>query len=419
MHQYYHRWRPIVNISRKDEEITLFALNHPRVVSDFITTIQEGIERGFESFRLVFDSKIQGAFPNACAPVAGIIEYYRRQGIEFLAKNPPEFISVTNLLAPLYVPEHENVLRQAPLNKVWKFENSGDINALVVGFVEEISRQAVCQQGVIEGLEWCLNEVMDNVLQHSSISHGYVMGQIHRSTQHIAFCIFDTGQGIFNSLRNSKHAPRNPIDAITLAVKEGVTRDSSIGQGNGMWGLHNIVKENSGVLVITSNSASYMLRKDEIKTFKNLPVISRSLGTTTIDFQIDFDKGISLPKALGGRPINLRLEALEDDKGNISFKVSERSSGTGTRQSGERMRNEIINIQKETERIIEIDFQGVSVISSSFADELIGKLIAEYGLFGFMQIFKLKNMNNIVQSIVNRSVSQRMAVTFAPERKEE
>jgi hypothetical protein len=412
-------WKPIVNIKRDNDKLTLFALNHARVVSDFLIALQDGRSKGFESFSLIFDSEIRGAYPNTCAPLAGIIEYYKKQGIDIYSEKTPEFIEVTYLLSPLKVSENENILKQAPLNKVWRFENSSDINSLVIGFVEEVSKQAVCQEGVIEGLEWCLNEIMDNVLQHSSVSNGYIMGQIHKSTQHIAFCIFDTGQGIFNSLRHSKHAPRNPIDAITLAVKEGVTRDSKIGQGNGMWGLHNVVKENSGVLVITSNSASYMLREDEIKTFKNLPVISRELGSATIDFQIDFDKGISLPKALGNRPINLRLEALEDDRGNISYRVSERSSGTGTRQSGERMRNEIINIYRETERIIEIDFQGISVISSSFADELIGKLVAEYGLFGFMQIFKLKNMNEIIQSIANRSVSQRMVVTFAPDSSDE
>ena len=412
-------WKPIVNIKRDNDKLTMFALNHVRVVSDFLIALQDGLNKGFESFSLAFDSEIGGAFPNACAPIAGIIEYYKGQGIDIYSEATPEFIEATYLLSPLKVLGNENILSQAPLNKVWRFENSNDINSLVISFVEEISKQAVCQEGVIEGLEWCLNEIMDNVLQHSSIANGYIMGQIHKSTKHIAFCIFDTGQGIFNSLRNSKHSPRSPIDAITLAVKEGVTRDSTIGQGNGMWGLHNIVKENSGVLVITSHSASYKARKDEIKTFQNLPVISNRVGSVTIDFQIDFDKGISLPKALGSRPINLRHEALEDDKGNISYRVSEKSSGTGTRQSGERMRNEIINIRRETERVIEIDFQGVSVISSSFADELIGKLIAEYGLFGFMQIFKLKNMNEIIQSITNRSVSQRMAITFVPDLSDE
>lgn len=401
------------NVRRINDELHIFALNHPSAVTDFMYALHSGIGRGYQDFKIIFRPSVRGAFPNACTPMAGLIEYYTQQNISFEVLESPSFIQNIHLLSPLSVVDNQSTLLQAPLNRIWRFENSEEINQLVDGFTDEVYKQAVCQPGVIEGLTWCLNEVMDNVLQHSFVSHGYLMGQIHKSTKHIAFCIFDPGQGIYNSLKTSKHAPRNPVDAITLAVKEGVTRDTNVGQGNGMWGLHSIVKVNSGVLVITSNSASYMLKGDEIKTFSRLPVISRELGTTTIDFQIDFDKGISLANALGGyTPVNLRLEALEDDKGNILYKFSEKASGTGTRQSGERIRNELINIYQESQRVIELDFSGISVISSSFADELIGKLIVAYGLFGFMQIFRLKNMNDIVQSVVNRSVSQRMANTF-------
>ena len=56
-----------------------------------------------------------------------------------------------------------------------------------------------------------------------------------------------------------------------------------------------------------------------------------------------------------------------------------------------------------------LDFRGVNLISSSFADELIGKLVLEYGFFGFNNVIRLKNMNSLVQTIVQRSVSQRMA----------
>ena len=53
-----------------------------------------------------------------------------------------------------------------------------------------------------------------------------------------------------------------------------------------------------------------------------------------------------------------------------------------------------------------------NIISSSFADELIGKLVTEFGFYGFNNIFKLKNMNANVQSIVQRSVAQRMMESF-------
>jgi len=100
----------------------------------------------------------------------------------------------------------------------------------------------------------------------------------------------------------------------------------------------------------------------------------------------------------------------------LIYKLSEQSSGTGTREAGERIRNEIVNLRNETCSPVELDFTGVSVVSSSFADELIGKLVAEYGFFGFNQGFRLKGMNSTVQSIVNRSVSQRMAATFVPDK---
>ncbi|WKZ40365.1 MAG: STAS-like domain-containing protein [Anaerolineales bacterium] len=400
------------NVKRDNEKLILYALNHPAVVSEFLRLLRYGISKGFDNFSLVFSNHISGAFPNACVPIAGIIEYYRGQGLEIDAEIVPDLIKSTSILSPLRVFENENLIKQAPLSKVWKFENSSDIHRLVDCFAEEVSRQAFCGKDVIESLEWSLNEVMDNVLQHSSTSTGYIMGQIHNSTKHVALCIFDTGQGIYNSLRNSKHSPRSPLDAITLAVKKGVTRDEKIGQGNGLWGLHYILQENTGFLSITSNSASYVWKGNEIKSFERLPFISKNVGSTSIDFQINYDKDISLSKIFGHRPVNLRLEAKESDQGTVVYRLSEETSGTGTRQSGERARNSIENLYLQTYQIVEIDFENISVISSSFADELIGKLVAKYGFFGFTQIFKLKNMNEIIQSIVNRSVAQRMMVTF-------
>jgi hypothetical protein len=402
----------MVSLRRRANEILIIRMNHRRVASDFLEAVKNGIRQGYEDFNVIFSTEDRRVFPNACVPMAGIINHFSKS-VVFNFVDVPDFVSQTYILNPLNIDDHENILDRAPLNKAWMFRNSEEVTALLNAFIKEISQKVVYEEGVREGLTWCLSEVMDNVLQHSNTSHGFVMGQIHKSTKHIAFCIYDSGRGIYNSLKTTKHAPRNPLDAITLCIKEGVTRDKDIGQGNGMWGLHNIVKSNSGSLTITSNSASYMLKDREIKTYHNLPDISRDIGSTTVDFQIDFDKAISIAESLGGyTPVNLDIEEMENDRGNIVYRLSEKSSGTGTRQSGERIRNEVINIYNEARKVIEIDFAGISVISSSFADELIGKLIAEYGLFGFMQIFRLKNMNDIIQTIVNRSVSQRMAEKF-------
>lgn len=399
------------SVSRDQNVLFIPSLSSTFVVGSFIQAIYQGSKRGYKDFILDF-SKVQGGvYPNVCVPLAGLLEYYQiDRNYSFQYKEVPNFLSITNTLKPLVIEDNDQH-RKSPLNIVWKFSNADEVFSLVNSYLDFVSKSAICQNGVIQGLEWCLNEIMDNVLQHANTTYGYVMGQIHSGSQHIAICIYDCGQGIFNSLRNSVHTPTDTVDAITIALKEGITRDKSIGQGNGMWGLNNIVRSNSGLLNITSGSGFISIRADETKTSNQVPFLSSSNNCTTVDFQIDFDKGISIADALGGdEPTNFRIENLEDEKNNLIYKLAEKTSGTGTRQSGVAIRNEVINISNQTTQVIVLDFNGVSLISSSFADEFIGKLIIEFGFVGFMQRFRLIGMNETIQAITNRSVYQRINV---------
>ena len=101
---------------------------------------------------------------------------------------------------------------------------------------------------------------------------------------------------------------------------------------------------------------------------------------------------------------------MEDDYENIVFPLTDKASGTGTRRSGEALRNEIVNTINQTDSIVVIDFDKLSVVSSTFADELIGKLAVKIGFISFNQKCRLVGMNETVQAIVNRSVQQRLAV---------
>lgn len=402
------------NVERHDNHIVIRKMNHPAVTSDFIRCVYQAQKAGYQD--LIVEVRVNGmAYPDVCAPIAGVIEYYRIQGIDFDISYPNSnnYVENAHFHDPVSVGDNLVQLRRASLDDIWRFHDFEDVTELVNAFVSEISQTARCGPGVLNAIEWCLNEVMDNVLQHSNVEYGYVMGQVHQSSEKLAFCVFDYGQGIYNSLRGSQHEPRYPVDAITLSIKEGVTRDKKIGQGNGLWGLHNIIQENEGRLSIVSSGASYMLTGNEIRTFDRIPYLSRENGASTIDFQIDYSRGISISKALGGHePLTIRLDDLENDDGVIAFRIADRSSGTGTRRSGTRIRTELMNLYSDRGTAIEVDFDSVSVISSSFADEMIGKLVAEYGFFGFNRIFRLKNMNSLVQSIVNRSVAQRMSQSF-------
>ena len=244
-----------------------------------------------------------------------------------------------------------------------------------------------------------------------------MIGQIHPASTNIAFTVFDVGQGIFNSFKGSNYAPRNPVDAITLAMQEEVTRDKEIGQGNGLFGLHSIVVQGEGRLVITSGGALFNLFEGKIKTGRNLPVLTREQTSTTIDFQLDYSKKLSIDKALKfkGEPYNLtslRIENLENENGVIHYKIAEQGDGTGTRMAAEKIKNELLNILTEEVRPIILDFSGITVISSSFADELIAKLLSRLGLYQFNKIFRLEGLNDSQQLILHRSVLQRLAQEY-------
>jgi hypothetical protein len=380
-------------------------LNNPKVLFEFIDIIKSDRRRK-RHYILNFKDAEKAAFPNVCVPLAGICEEMKDNEVDLEYYYLSDYLKKLSIKQPLRFSIADN---QSVLNRIWKFENSEDIHLLVNSLVTAISQVAVCKNGVLQGLDWSLNEVMDNVLQHSTKSFGYVMAQVHGQSKRIAICVYDSGQGIYNSLKNSIHRPKSPLEALQICVKEGITRDKKIGQGNGLWGLHQIVYENTGSLLITANSALYNLRNTRIYTQENLPTLSVNNGGTIVDFQLSYDKEISVSKALGGhQPTNYQVEELQDDLGNLIYTLSDKASGTGTRQSGQKIRNELINLYHQTQQSIVLNFEGVNV-SSSFADELLGKLVVEFGFYAFTNIFKLWNMNQTVQAIVQRSVAQRMS----------
>jgi hypothetical protein len=364
--------------------------------------------------KIVFNfNGVERVFPNTVVPISGIIDFYQKQGIEFECHNTPLFLQKTCFQSPLIVSGNLKEVNRSPLNRIWRFENDSDTNVLSNEILGAISQEVICQEGVIDAMLWCMNEIMDNVIVHAEANYGFVMCQIHKQSKHIAFCVYDNGRGIFNSLKNSIHAPSNDTEAIRLAIQERVTRDKKIGQGNGMWGLSEIVRQNAGQLTIISGSGLYMRTNGDEKMNDHLTALSPENGACLVDFQLKYNKIISITQALNGhQPVNYRTERYEDDSGMIHFKLSEAATGTGTRESGRKIRNDLINMFHDTKKGILIDFEGLTVISSSFADELVGKMLVHFGFAGFNDIVRLKHMNPTIQAIVQRSVAQRMSEAF-------
>lgn len=400
--------KPSECISREGNTIYIKNLDHAKTATDFIRVLKEAInKRGYKQINIDFTS-VASIFPNAGVPIPGIIDHYENEGISFEYVGV-DYVERFNIIGSTVFSKSNSKV----LGKVWSFSTSEEVARIVDAYMLELQKSAQFYKGVLNSIEWALNEVLDNVIQHSKISAGYVMGQLHTQSKIIAFTIFDAGQGIYNSLKNSEHNPRTAVDAITLAIQEEVTRDKKIGQGNGLFGLHSIVKQGKGKLGVLSGTGFYTYNEGVVKTYDKMPCMSLETPGTMIDFQLSYAEDLSLDRALVFRGkqyemLNLRFEEMEDDNGHIIYKIRERAEGTGTRESAIRVKNEIFNILTQENKPITIDFSGVEVISSSFSDELLAKLFLGLGLFQFNNLIRIKGLDLSQQRVLQRSVLQRI-----------
>ncbi|MGL4599682.1 MAG: STAS-like domain-containing protein [Bacteroidia bacterium] len=409
--------RPSLLIFENDTLI-IKNLNNPQIITEFIRFIEEEMPTGTQRIKLDF-SDINGVFPNTVVPLTGILDVLRNRGIDIELINLTDFIRTIGLNSGLPIEGlTDDMLVRTCLTKVWRFENDNDINRICDAYILKIQKEVQCESGFLKCLEWGINEVLDNAINHSGKSYGFIMGQIHPRTQNFTFCVFDSGRGFFESLSESKHAPKDAISALRLSVQEGVTSRKKEFQGNGLWGLHQIVLQNNGKLNITSSGACFNTENNQENYFTSIPVLREGSGSI-IDIQLNYNKKLSLPAALGWKhnfsaDFSLRIDNITDEFGNIQYKLIEKTGGYGTRKSGKAMRTEIINHYTETESNIIIDFNGVRMISSSFADELIGKLISEMGFIWYTNKIKIVGLSSDLHFIVNRSVAQRMMEQYSP-----
>ncbi|HXO74651.1 MAG TPA: DUF4325 domain-containing protein, partial [Puia sp.] len=56
-----------------------------------------------------------------------------------------------------------------------------------------------------------------------------------------------------------------------------------------------------------------------------------------------------------------------------------------------------------------IDWEGIPVISSSFADEFMGKLFVELGPISFGARIRNKTMEVLIKQLLDKAIMQRMA----------
>lgn len=366
-------------------------------------------------------SDCTSAFQNAMLSVCAQVLAYRESGKDFLLKLPEKkrlrnlFINSNwaYLIDPYRCEQssfsgHSTIPATQYKNTEQQQNAVNRIVNVILGAIPDMQRSDFA------AFEWSVNELTDNVLVHSNSPIGGLVqvSVFQRSRKRVQFAVADAGIGIPNSLKDGHPEIHSDIKALDMAIREGITRDKNLGQGNGLFGSYQICSRSNGELGVHSGRAVLQTKGTELSiSDENIPYDGTFVVAT-----IDFSEPDLLADALQfkGRKyipvdyVETTYEGIEDNK--IIFKLIEEADSFGSRISGKPVRTKLSNLfQMAPECKVYIDFEGIPIISSSFADEAFAKLFLEAGAVEFMQKFEFVNAMETVTQLINRAISQRVS----------
>lgn len=364
-------------------------------------------------------SAVERAYPNGVMPLIVVVEQYRREmGVEFdlvLPVNESCRRSFVDSNWAGYLAPNQGHPVGERLNALHRFSDDGALNDLVNAEIRQILRSATFAPGVLQSFEWALNEVAGNILIHSEQSVGWIQVSVHPSTHHMAIVVADGGIGIPEPIR--KAFPSAVLlrdeDAIAYALKEGITSKPEFGQGKGLTGTLEIVKKSAGGrLSIHSRKGVVEWIGEKLAIKGDFPPFPGTL----VDIQFDINQPIDIETALWGRvpayPFNESLFGEDTPSGLMRLKLADQASGFGNRVTGQKIRTVIENLLATAPGdVLEIDFAGVDLLASSFADEVFGKLAVSLGIVGFSSRLRFVGLNKFCQGIIDDVVQSRIVQT--------
>lgn len=362
------------------------------------------------------------AYPNTMVPILAHIQDLLDHGFEVRCELPSEpqlrnlFLKTNwaHFLSPLvYRPsdvQHDRHLATQ------RFLDSAQQRSVVNQVLDVLMRTLELDRSLLGGIEWAINEITDNVLNHAESSvGGFLQVTTYRETQRIAFCVADPGRGILESLREANPALRSDADAIGEAVRAGVTRNRDVGQGNGLSGTLNIAMQTQGRFGVTSGTGRALWETDHPQV--RATDSQKTYRGTVVDVQIPYGGTINLQKALSlgstkykGVADIIELKYLSDDCERLEMSMLEETAGFGSRRAGTQIRIKATNLLRaEPTSALVIDWNGIQMISSSYADEFIGKLFIQLGPTQFMSRVRHKNVTPVVGQLLDKAILQRVA----------
>lgn len=370
-------------------------------------------QRGYADVTLDF-AGCDAATEAAVLPLLPILVDYREtQGVRFELVEPERdelrrlFLNANwaHFINPERYALRGQFAEQVPAQR---FVAAGEMDSIVNEVMHLLFARMSIERETLAALEWSMNELMDNVLSHAeSLVGGFAQATAYERAERVEFIVADAGIGVAKSMRI-----RDAEDALRQAIAEAGTRDRVSNMGNGLYGSFRIATLSGGQFEI--NSGHGLLYAPEPNVAEHTTRERRLLyNGTAVRCGVGVNDPDLLAKALvfGGRTHEPPYDYVERRYGSegdeMVFSVKdELGQDLGSRSGGRRARQVVENLLREDREVV-LDFSDIPVISSSFADEVLGRLFVQMGPRAFMSRIRIQNANPTIEGLIDRAILQR------------
>lgn len=381
-----------------------------RTFLDFLEVVNAGPTESHWRLDL---SHVTFAFPTGMAPLVATIQSLTNKGWHFDVVPPndsrlDDYFETVGWWPGIRAEQAPPLRRGKTYVPLTAYDSHEELNPLIKQITHHLAASTVWQEGVLDTIGWVLNEIADNVLLHAGRgTRGWIqMSELPKKSR-LEIVVVDCGIGVTESLREAIPGLQDDREALQKAIQQGVTRNLEVGQGNGLAGSVRLATAANGWANLHSGQGMLRVMPDTV----HLEQGPHHAGTL-VEVTLPTDKPIDVAGALWGYepPRELEADYAIDGEPGVTLLVSEEASGFGNRDSARPVRYKLRNlITQFPNDYLLVDFRGVDLMSASFADELIGRLVKELGPTTFYSKVHLTNLSELARRTIDAVVAQRLS----------
>lgn len=265
---------------------------------------------------------------------------------------------------------------------------------------------------VLQALSYCFYEILDNVHIHSGRPIGTAMTHFDSSKDVLRVLIADDGFGIRESLaENEKFRNIDEGEALQLCLQDSVTDGK--GMGFGLYATSRLMKDVGLQFIIHSGNHKLISKDGETRVVENGfwqgTIVYMEISTSR---EIDPNEVVDHRTDAEAEYNETFIEADElnglwnHPTSDVIFNFSKYGTDFGTREMGAKIRAEILSIIRQ-DLCIALDFSGVNVVSNSFADECIAKMLLEISLDKIKKAVAFRNLTPMAERSILVAIQRR------------